>query len=608
MAEWEFEELPASLVEQELTQRDQFNNDDVELAEALVREVIQNSTDAPSGAGPVRVRFAILDVSGENAVRLAGLFGALRPHLRACEIDDTALDRQGARLLLVEDFSTKGLTGNPAALDNDNFHNFWRRHGKSGKGGKYGGRWGLGRLVYSTSSQIRAFFGLTIRADDPSPLLMGQAVLSNHMLQGKRHPAHGFWFGSRGNDRLQLPVTDAATVEELRKLFGVMRTDQTGLSLIVPYPNPDITEQTIIGGVVRNYYFPILAGRLVVEVGSVTIDARTFHQVAASMPNNGAGAAGTKIPLGFVEAVSKQLEHPPSVIAQVPINGGGLGAGSFSETQLAEMKAVFSADRLLHIRVPVKLKPKTGGERPSHIDLFLQPLPEGERPFALFARGSITVPGEIRYFSGTHANGAMVASDDGVVAFLGDAENPAHTAWNANAEKLARSWRSPSQMLRNIRYALRELYALIADKVEQEDRDALVDFFSLADHSRSTQGPRTRVKVVVPPLPKGETAIRILSRRGGFSVVPGPGAAKWKFPKIVDVRVAYDIIGGDGFKRHSKFDFDLAGQDVDIAAENADVTPVKANKLRLLVKAADFDLTLAGFDENRDLVVDARTV
>lgn len=307
MANWEFEDLPASLVEQDPTQRDQFNNDDVELAEALVREVIQNSTDAPAG-NPVKVRFAIVQRTGEQAKSIGRLFTGLRPHLRACDVDDTVLDQPTVRLLLVEDFNTKGLTGNPAALDNDNFHNFWRRHGKSGKGGKLGGRWGLGKLVFSTSSQIRSFFGFTVRAGEASPLLMGQAVLSNHVMNDRRHPAHGFWFSSRGSDRMQLPVTDPALVGQLGQLFGIARSTQTGLSLVIPYPNPDITEQGIIGGVVRNYYFPILAGRLEVEVGSTTIGASTFHQVAASVPNTGVGAAGAKIPLDFVEAVSRQLD------------------------------------------------------------------------------------------------------------------------------------------------------------------------------------------------------------------------------------------------------------------------------------------------------------
>src|SRR5258708_10974469 len=109
-------------------------------------------------------------------------------------MDDAVLDQPTVRLLLVEDFNTRGLTGDPAALDNDNFHNFWRRHGRSGKGGKSAGRWGLGKLVFSTSSQIRSFFGFTVRTGDPSPLLMGHAALSNPGLNYRRHPAHVSWF------------------------------------------------------------------------------------------------------------------------------------------------------------------------------------------------------------------------------------------------------------------------------------------------------------------------------------------------------------------------------------------------------------------------------
>ena len=42
MPDWNFEERDPRYIEQELTQRDQFNNDEVTLAEAIVREVIQS--------------------------------------------------------------------------------------------------------------------------------------------------------------------------------------------------------------------------------------------------------------------------------------------------------------------------------------------------------------------------------------------------------------------------------------------------------------------------------------------------------------------------------------------------------------------------------------
>ena len=43
---WYFRDISDDPSEKELTQQDQFNNDEVALAEAIVRETIQNSTDA----------------------------------------------------------------------------------------------------------------------------------------------------------------------------------------------------------------------------------------------------------------------------------------------------------------------------------------------------------------------------------------------------------------------------------------------------------------------------------------------------------------------------------------------------------------------------------
>lgn len=602
MTAWTFEELPMAQVEQDLTQRDQFNNDEVELSEALIREVIQNSTDAAIGGTMVKVRFAIRDLDAGGAAVLRSRFASLRPHLAQCAISANSLDRNHARVLVIEDFGTRGLTGNPGALDGDNFHNFWRRHGRSGKGGNAGGRWGLGKLVFSGSSEIRAFFGLTLRSGDTSPLLLGQAVLRNHEIGGKRYLAHGFWFSERNSEGLQMPVTDAAEISSLTELSGVMRSGQPGLSLIIPYLNLNVTESTIISAVVRNYYFPILAGHLVVEVGSTLIDRKTFHQVADSL----SGGHGIAIPLQFVEEVSAQLQQTPSFLAASAMNGRGLEEKSFSGDDIAAMKKSFSENSLIHARVRVKLKPAGGGERVSHVDLFLKSVPETDKPFALFVRGSITVPGEMRYFSGAHAWGAMIAADGGVVAFLGDAENPAHTAWNANAERLSERWKLPSPTLKHIRHALRELYGCIADQIEREDRNALIDLFSLADHTQSSAGKKKRSrKPDINAVPR-EKAISIKPRKGGFQVVAGPGAAKWTFPKMVRVRVAYDLIGANPFNRHSKFDFDLTKGGIDIEACAANVDPVKPNTLDVQVTGPDFSITAHGFDENRDIVVDAR--
>jgi hypothetical protein len=139
MADWNFEERDPRYIEQELTQRDQFNNDEVTLAEAIVREVIQNSADAALDSTPVKVRFSIHEISPAEVLQFRQQFSALRPHLMACGINAWEIDEKKPRMLVIEDFATKGLTGEPGSLDGGNFHSFWRRHGKSGKTGRAGG-------------------------------------------------------------------------------------------------------------------------------------------------------------------------------------------------------------------------------------------------------------------------------------------------------------------------------------------------------------------------------------------------------------------------------------------------------------------------------------
>lgn len=600
MADWGFDVLPGSLVETEPTQRDQFNNDEVELGEALVREVIQNSSDAALEGDSVKVRFAFTEIGGARTSALKELFEPLRPHFSACEIDVTAIESDSARVLVIEDFQTRGLTGRTDDFDGENFHNFWRRHGLSAKKGKSGGRWGLGKLVFSSASAVRAFFGLTVRYDDRTPLLMGQAVLSNHKLNNKRYPAHAFWFGSRGPDEIQLPVTDQAVIAPLSRLFGFQRVAQPGLSIAVPYPSSKIDEESIIGAVVQNYYFPILAGRLSVEVGEQAINQTTFHDVAAALVGKDA------LPLEFVEEVNKSPGKPFE--ASKPLSRSSLDQEAFSNEQLAEMRSVYSGGQLLRVRVPVHLAPKDGASTVvSFIDLYLKALKEGQKPFALFVRGSITVPGEAKYSASVHAFGAMVAADDGVAAFLGDAENPAHTGWNGNAEKLVKRWKAPAQTLRNIRYALRELYGLVSEKVEQKDSNALIDFFSIPDYSAGAKRPeRTGIDRSIPtPRPKGLIVTPIA---GGFTIRSGPAAQSWEYPRTIDVRVAYDLASGNPFKRYSSFDFDLAKAEIEKRIEDGEILSVAENKIRAEVTSSGFQIRFAGFDTNRDIIVDARVL
>lgn len=604
MATWQFPIYPADLVEQDPTQRDQFNNDEVGLAGALVREVIQNSSDAPDNTGPVKVRFALRELSGDDTEKLREMFTSLIPHLQASDLPREALTDGSATLLVIEDFNTHGLTGAVDELDEGNFRNFWRRHGKSGKGGKSGGRWGLGKLVYSSASRLNCFFGLTIRENDKGPLLMGQAVLATHMFEGKRRPAHGFWFKDKSDYDLQLPLDDPGHIADFCQLAGFARTIETGLSIAVPFPNSGITEKALIQGVVENYYFPILAGRLVVEVGDTLIDKDTFLHIAetASLP----------VPFAFVSSISQRLDATPDAESRLPVTTEGVTEAHFPN-QLKALREKLANGELVHMRLPVEVTPATGKDagvkQITKFDVFLQnPDTPGDN-YSLFVRGALTVPGERRYFHGVAAYGAMVATDVPLASLLGDAENPAHTNWSRSAEKLLKRWKSGASAVSAVRHTPLKLQRILGEQVEQKVPDALVDFFSLIDETAEPKAKRKKKSTGKPPkIEPRQKSIIVQGRKGGFSVVGGPGTLKWAYPCQLRIRCSYDIIGADPFKRWSSLDFALESGDFSMSSNDADITLCKGNIIRLNLKSPAFILEAEGFDLNRDILVEARTV
>jgi hypothetical protein len=602
MGYWEFDQANPSSVRMEVTQGDQFNNDEVGLAEALVREAIQNSSDASCNDLPVKVRFAIREVSGEDARRLATQLHGLRPHLDECGIDTGPIDLAPVRVLAIEDFNTKGLTGSRTDIDKGNFDRFWRAVGDSGKKGKEGGRWGLGKLVYSSASALKVFYGLTVTESDPEPCLLGQTVLVNHRIGNNFHPAHGFYFEGRSEPLdLQMPIRSDDELDFFRRIGSLSRTSQTGLSILVPWLLDGIDEESIIAGVITNYYFPILAGKLVVEVGDNIINRDTFLDIAAShQPVH-------NIPFDFVKSISETITTDAEITSRQPIGNGDLQEDYFSPEDVSAMKERFASGQIVRVRVPVILRPKGETDRTSHIDLYLQGLPEGEKPYALIARGPITLPGERRYFGAAAAYGALIANDDDIADFLGDAENPAHTAWNTKAHKLAERWRNPAQTLATVRHALRHFYTVIADQAESEDTEALIDIFSILDQTQSSRGPRRKSRKPKPVIEGRVKAISIRPRKSGFDLVPGPGVADWEFPKTIRIRVAYDMIGANPFKMHSPFDFDFAtDNEITVEGDNVQFEPLKSNILKVVAESEDFRLEVRGFDEHRDIIVDAR--
>jgi hypothetical protein len=600
-----FREIGANEVEKEVTQRDQFNSDEVDLVEALVREAHQNSLDALRPGNVVRTRLNFRAARPEERGLFEVLFKELPHHLKASRIDTGSLDFGAPRFLVIEDFGTTGLRGAWDRKDDQGFSDFWRRMGRSHKGGQQGGRWGLGKLVFSGASLARSFFGLTIQADDQhqQPLLMGQAVLRTHEYPtGRVVDGHGFFCRPRAGDHFQLPEIDRALIRNFAKAAGISRTNEPGLSIAIPFIRADITEERLIRELVRNYYFPILMGQLESDIAGRIINADSFDSLARE--HGGPQLADGRL-IGFIRDLRAALDSVSADLT-IPISAFGNLERALTPEQLADLREAYSDGRLIRVRVTVALTRRKNGPLESHFDLFLKTT-DGEAQ-ALVVRGAITLPLEAAQFRARRVFGALIARDAGVTAFLGDAENPAHTKWNGNADTLSENWVNPGARLREIRSSLNVLVDLLAQAVEKIEPDALINIFSIPS-SAGVPRPKPRPAPdpkVVPPLPKPHPKFRIDDRKGGFAVRPGSGLTDADLPLDIAVTAAYDLIRGNPFKKHSPLDFDLVkGGELTVAARDATVTATAVNALQISAISKDFEVTITGFDPNRDLRVRA---
>ena len=166
---WKFRGLREGQPERSPHEAEFFNVGDLDPAASLVREIIQNSVDARlPDSDSIRVRFTFVEHSkSKNSKYYTGL----EEHLKSCDfkLEDNAFEK--FPVLIIEDFGTCGLDGQiqRSKIKEDtksNFYNFWWREGISKKEGSDVGRWGLGKTVLHVCSQLRSFWGLTMRYRD----------------------------------------------------------------------------------------------------------------------------------------------------------------------------------------------------------------------------------------------------------------------------------------------------------------------------------------------------------------------------------------------------------------------------------------------------------
>jgi len=607
---WHFQRQSKAQVEQEVTQRDQFSNEDVDLSETIIRESIQNSLDAAaSPSAPVRVTYRFLDSgNGLSAGFLKSLVADQLPHARSADLDLEEFDDDKPAALIIEDFGTTGLTGATYEIDNDHFSDFWRRHGKSHKSGKSRGRWGLGKLVYSATSEIGVFFGVTTRKNDPeNTYLMGQTVLNLRTHEGHRYPPHGFFATMTSEDPidgLPVPVSDPDLVDRFFGEFQLARKEGPGLSVIIPFPNRSFRVEKMIGVAVANYFYPLITGQLTLAFDDIEVTAANVRELAEKYAKE--KFSDIEALFDFVESTHRAADDDLLVLRETWADDKKLDEDDFDPADLDRMRSKFVNGEIVGVKLPLSLTRKSGEKIKTSFRVFIQKPENLSKGLDIYVRQGLTVSGESK-FDARKALGVLIADEGEICNFLGDAENAAHTKWVATAEKLKKNYRTPQDKVRLVRFALRNLYDMLAQDVEEVDKRGLARFFSVP--SEKKVGGKKPPSPPPPPPPPRPQRIAISKLAGGFQIsapdAPNPAA----YPCVVKVRAAYEVVRGNAFAKYSELDFSFEGRALQIStAGECEVRKKDGNRLQVMVRSPDFELRVGGFDETRDLKIDARAL
>ncbi|MDA6067717.1 hypothetical protein OH214_11280 [Idiomarina abyssalis] len=279
-ASWKFERKRRSQKSRDPMQASFFTNASIdEDAQALIRELIQNSLDANVSPEPVRVRLSIGKHEPESGIMKQYISDNAWEHFNASDNGLESPPRQSdpCRFLVYEDFNTSGLVGDETVNDEEprnSFYYFMRAEGQSGKEDGVRGRHGIGKYVVPKASGIRMFIAVTVRNSDQRCLIAGQSVLKSHHVDGVAYTPDAWWgvFEEEGDgdDYFPMPVESEALFNQVVEHFNLTRSlTDTGLSLIMPYIQEDISIKTLSKYVVNEYFWPILNGQLLVEVTEV---------------------------------------------------------------------------------------------------------------------------------------------------------------------------------------------------------------------------------------------------------------------------------------------------------------------------------------------------
>jgi len=622
---WTFEAQTPQRPSGENMAEPNFSKENKNLVRLFVREFFQNTIDARSDDSKVpgtkiraHVRVRLLDQnSGLDTNYIRQITKGLNPHLIASGHIVDAPDWSKTKVLILEEYHTKGLTGitnnSYAKGEDERWANFWFGESRRSKTGASLGRAGQGKITYHISSGIRSIFALTRRENDTIEYLFGKCIVrETHEIDGEHFTHHGYWPKIDEEKKGQpIPETDKAKVKLFKEAFKLERDEQLGTSWIIPLIAEQITEPQILREFLGDFFFSVLTEGVTLEINGIIINSSTIQEIFKAQsfddPSN-----------EFFEFLVDCVTAPPIQITAKSgwEEGDKIPEESFNEGDLDVLRKDIKEGKIVSVNLPIEIHLKNGTKKASFISLSIQVSENIKRLEELYIRSGLVIAEE-KYLVTVAGSGfgLMMATDLPISEFLGYCEVASHLKWNAKEQPAIEKYLNVAATLSTVRRSLPRLHRLLVGESEGVYEDALDDILSLAmpksEKALKVVKPRLRTppKTPAPPKPPKPPELEIFkqesNKAGEWRLVPGKDAVKATYPYIVTFTFAYDRIKGSGnpWNMWHPFDFDLADKAfVPVRILSANISR-NGQILDVELLSSKFNVSIGGFSKVQRLLV-----
>lgn len=608
-----------------------FNTESRDLNDRFANEDGQNRKDAcDDKTKPVLVRIEEKIIKSESFYK--NYIQGLEKNLSYTKNRHHLVDKNKIKILIIECFNTVGLTGSFEDSDNDNYERFFSGSAES-KSGSSGGRRQLGRHTYMLASKLKGMFAYSIEKQNKTRFLRGIQYLGKFIKDGKKmdpYSAFTYKYDSVENQNKDetFPILDKEELDEFRKITGLSRKNETGLSVIIPEPIETLNGQKVFNSYIKRFFPALLTNTLRVEFKSSTenkfIDVKNVEEHLIKNK-----ILSEKWIDFFKEAYTTDDKSLHKILKSEDYNyEETLSKDDFSTNEIEKIREDYQKNKPVTVKAYVKI-PFEKDKPKEEIGFFKASIKkksfDDQNVPALYLRGNLQIPREKRYFKFSKSAYVVLWSDDDKLSeLLGDSEGMAHDSWNSNHHDVTEFYNPEvKKVFKYIKSFLNTFFSIITDKDNQIDFETFSDDLPTKEDIYKDEDIKQKEIIIPeenvpneadPPKPKPDAMRKMVQEipvQDGFKIIKTDACENNNFPMKVRVKFAYRARGKNSFNCYDKnIHFDLSKEkDIKISQKkNLDVLITSGNELDILALKPDFELEISGFKDldKKDLDVRAR--